>query len=313
MDRLQLFTPLESRIDAWAQARIEAATVRDAGRFSHAAIEFVTFGLKQAWACTFGATMLAVLIAARVFYPADAALARTDALVIAAVAIQVLMLVFRLEAGRELWVIMLFHVVGTVMEVFKTQMGSWSYDDGGVLRIATVPLYSGFMYAAVGSYMVRVYRLFDLRFVRYPPLWATALLAIAIYANFFTHHWVADARWVLIGVTIALFARCSMYYRNRHDTPWRRMPILVAFTGVAVFIWLAENIATAAGAWVYPNQTDGWHPVSWAKLTSWFLLMLVSVVLVTFVYPPRPPDGWDDEVTPAGEPDPRTLGAKHLA
>ena len=33
------------------------------------------------------------------------------------------------------------------------------------------------MYAAVGSYMVRVFRLFDLRFDRYPHRWITATLA----------------------------------------------------------------------------------------------------------------------------------------
>ena len=38
----------------------------------------------------------------------------------------------------------------------------------GMLRIGGVPLFTGFMYAAVGSYLVRVYRLFDLRFDRYP-------------------------------------------------------------------------------------------------------------------------------------------------
>ena len=47
------------------------------------------------------------------------------------------------------------------------------------------------MYAAIGSYMVRVYRLFDLRFVKYPPRWLTAVLALLIYVNFFSHHYIA--------------------------------------------------------------------------------------------------------------------------
>ena len=131
-------------------------------------VEFLVFGAKQAWACIFGALLLAVIVAARFWYPNDAALARNDLLVIAAVAIQVVMVVARLESGRELWVIVLFHIVGTGMELFKTSVGSWTYEDGGVLHIGAVPLFSGFMYAAVGSYMVRVYRLFDLRFARHP-------------------------------------------------------------------------------------------------------------------------------------------------
>ena len=90
-------------------------------------------------------------------------------------------------------------------------------------------------------------------------------------------------------LVILLWARTAMYVRV-----WRkviRMPLLAAFAGVAVFIYLAENIATWAGAWAYPDQLDGWQPVSITKLVSWFLLMIISVVLVTWVYPPRPPTG----------------------
>jgi uncharacterized membrane protein YoaT (DUF817 family) len=250
-------------------------------------IEFLVFGAKQAWACIFGAALLLVIVAARLWYPDDAALARNDALTIAAVLIQVVMVATRLETGRELWVIVLFHVTGTVMELFKTDVGSWSYDGDGVLRIAGVPLFSGFMYAAVGSYMVRVYRLFDLGFTRYPRRWLTAIVAVAIYANFFTHHYVIDLRWVLVAAVALLWWPTVMHFRV-----WRerfRMPLLTGFGLVALFIWLAENIATWAGAWIYPDQLDGWQLVSPSKLVSWFLLMIISVVLVTWVYPPRPP------------------------
>lgn len=282
-------TPLEERIDAWAHARLEKLA-GDAAGLRRGLVEFVVFTLKQAWACIFGAAMLAILVLARVAYPDDALLARSDALVIAAVTIQVLMLVFRLESGRELWVILLFHLVGTVMEIFKTDVGSWAYETDGFLRIAGVPLYTGFMYAAVGSYMVRVFRLFELRFDRYPPLWSTAVVAAAIYVNFFSHHFIADARWVLLAIVVALYLRCTMYFRNHRARPWRRMPLLVAFVGVAFFIWIAENIGTAAGAWIYPHQSGGWELVSLSKLVSWFLLMMISVVLVTFVYRPQQPD-----------------------
>ncbi|KAB1642147.1 DUF817 domain-containing protein [Gulosibacter chungangensis] len=248
-------------------------------------LEFLVFGLKQAWACLFGALMLIAIIAARLWWPDDATLARNDALVIVAVGIQVLMLVTRLETGRELWVIMLFHITGTIMELFKTGVGSWLYDPDGVLRIAGVPLFTGFMYAAVGSYMVRVYRLMDLRFDRYPRLWLTAILALAAYANFFTHHFVWDARWLIVLAVVVTYWPTWMHFRVYRRT--FKMPILVAFGLVATFIWFAENIATWAGAWAYPDQVDGWEPVSIMKLVSWFLLMLISVVLVTVVYPPR--------------------------
>ena len=52
----------------------------------------------------------------------------------------------------------------------------------------------------------------------------------------------------------------------------------------------AENIGTFARAWTYPGQEDGWKMVSLAKLGSWFLLMLISFVLVALVQPVREPD-----------------------
>jgi uncharacterized membrane protein YoaT (DUF817 family) len=173
------------------------------------------------------------------------------------------------------------------MELFKTDVGSWAYAADGFLRIGGVPLFSGFMYAAVGSYMVRVHRLFDLGFDRYPRRWMTAILAVAIYVNFFTHHWWWDARWVLLVGVVLLWLPTIM-----HARVWRRtirVPLLAVFAGVAVFIYLAENIGTWAGAWAYPDQADGWQPVSLSKLTSWFLLMIISVVLVAWVYPPQVP------------------------
>jgi uncharacterized membrane protein YoaT (DUF817 family) len=226
--RSRTFTPLEQRIDAWAHRRTRALA-ENAGPWRLRALELVVFGLKQAWACVFGASMLMLLVVARLLYPDDAPLARADALVLAALAVQVAMLALRLESLREMGVIALFHVVGTAMEVFKTSVGSWAYEADGLLRIGEVPLYTGFMYAAVGSYMVRVMRLFDLRFTRYPPLWATALLAAAIYANFFTHHYLPDARWVLLAVAAAVRPLRDELPQPSPVVPWRRMPVLAAF------------------------------------------------------------------------------------
>jgi uncharacterized membrane protein YoaT (DUF817 family) len=279
------FTSVEQRIDAYAHRLLDGAPERG---IRSSLVEFLVFGLKQAWACVFGAAMLLAIIGAKLWYPDGAALARNDFLVIAAVAIQVVMVATRLETVRELRVIILFHIVGTGMELFKTSVGSWIYEGEGILHLGEVPLYSGFMYAAIGSYMVRVYRLFDLRFSRYPPRWVTAILAGLIYLNFFTHHYIADARYLLFAGAVAVFGLCTMQFRVFRRR--FRMPLLVTFLGVALFIWIAENIGTWADAWQYPNQEDGWQLVSLAKLGSWFLLMIISVVLVAWVYPPRPPD-----------------------
>ncbi|MFK4761355.1 DUF817 domain-containing protein [Microbacterium sp. ZW T5_45] len=281
---MQRATVLERRIDAVAHRLLRTAPAHGIRSFG---VELLVFVVKQAWACVFGTALLVAIVAARLWYPEDAVLARNDALTITAVLIQIAMLVFRLESGRELWVIVLFHLTGTVMELFKTDVGSWAYAADGVLRLGGVPLFSGFMYAAVGSYMVRVYRLFDLGFTRYPRRWLTTVLAAAIYVNFFTHHWWWDLRWVLLAAVVVLWLPTIMHARVWQRTI--RLPLLAVFAGVALFIYLAENIGTWAGAWVYPDQAVVWQPVSLSKLSSWFLLMIISVVMVTWVYPPRAP------------------------
>ena len=250
--------------------------------------EFVLFGFKQGWACLFGGLMLALLLATHFLYPENAALHRYDFLTLSAIAIQAAMLALRLETWAEAKVILIFHIVGTVMELFKTAAGSWIYPEASVLHIGAVPLFSGFMYAAVGSYIARVWRIFDFRFTNYPARSATWLLAAAIYINFFAHHWLPDIRMLLFAATILLFWRTRVHFRNWRDHRW--MPLLLGFLLVALFIWGAENIGTFARAWTYPGQEDGWKMVSLAKLGSWFLLMLISFVLVELVSPVRKPD-----------------------
>jgi len=243
--------------------------------------ELALFAFKQGWACLFGALMLALLLVTHLFYPPGAALARYDFLTLAALAIQLGMLALRLETLEEAKVILAFHVVGTAMELFKTAHGSWLYPEASLLRIGGVPLFSGFMYAAVGSYLARVWRIFDMHFEPYPRALWTEVLAAAVYVNFFAHHWLPDVRLALFGAIGLLFWRtraCFTVWREQ-----RRMPLLVGWFLVALFIWLAENIGTFARAWAYPGQENGWTMVSPAKLGAWYLLMYISFVLVATV------------------------------
>ncbi len=183
--------PLETNAARqWALlARFEAAEARLAnqvalrGRVAAGIYEFLRFGIKQGWACLFGGAMLGLLLLTHFFYPAHAALARYDFLTLAALSVQILLLAAGMETWEEARVILLFHITGTVMELFKTHVGSWVYPEAAVLRIGGVPLFTGFMYAAVGSYIARAWRLFDFRFTRHPPLAATVALAGAIYLN----------------------------------------------------------------------------------------------------------------------------------
>ncbi len=256
------------------------------GRWASFGYEFLRFGIKQGWACLFGGLMLALLLGTHFWYPHDALLHRYDALTLAAVAIQVAMLGARLETWQEAKVILLYHIAGTVMEVFKTDVGSWHYPEASLLHIGGVPLFSGFMYASIGSYIARAWRLFDFRFTHHPPFWTVMALAAAIYANFFTHHFMPDLRLGLFAAAALLFGRTWIHFRVWRV--WRRMPLLLGSVLVALFIWFAENIGTFAGAWLYPGQGAGWSPVGVAKFGSWFLLMLVSYALVTIVNRPAP-------------------------
>lgn len=247
--------------------------------------EFLLFGFKQGWACLFGALMLALLLGTHLFYPRDAALARYDFLTISAVATQLGMIAFRLETWREARVILLFHVVGTVMELFKTANGSWEYPEANMLRIGGVPLFSGFMYAAVGSYLARVWRIFDFRFTHYPNALLTQILGAAIYVNFFAHHWLPDIRIGLFTIMAILFWQTRVWFRVWREDRW--MPLIVGFLLVSLFIWFAENIATFSQAWIYPSQRHGWAMVAPEKLGAWYLLMYISFILVAALNRPQ--------------------------
>lgn len=251
---------------------------------SQVVFEFITFGVKQGWACLFGGLMLAMLVGSYLFYPADAALARYDFITIMAIFIQALLLILRLETWEEARIILIFHIVGTLMEIFKTHMGSWIYPEPSVLQIMGVPLFSGFMYACVGSYIARVWRIFDFRFYRFPPLIWQAGLALLAYVNFFTHHYLPDIRWALFVGVVLLYGRTVIWFKA--DEIHKPMPLIIGLFLVTLFIWFAENLGTYARAWSYPGQETGWHMVSLAKLGSWYLLMLISFVLVAWVHKP---------------------------
>ena len=229
--------------------------------------------------------MLALLIGTFLWYPKDAVVARYDFLVIASLSIQTLLLICRMETLEEAKIILLYHLIGTVMEVFKTHVGSWQYPEAGLLKIGGVPLFTGFMYACIGSYIARAWRLFDFSFANHPPLWLATLLSVAIYVNFFTHHYFYDFRWLILLALFLAFGKTWIHFRIRRHH--RRMPLLIGFLLVSLFIWIAENIGTATKVWIYPSQHQEWVMVPLGKLIAWFLLMNISYVLVAFVNKPQ--------------------------
>lgn len=243
--------------------------------------ELIVFGLKQANAALFGGLLLAFMLLTTVVEMPW--LYRYDVIFIYAVVIQIFLVASGLETSREMAVIFGFHLIATLMEIYKTSelIGSWNYPEPAVIAIWNVPLFAGFMYSAVGSYIARAWKILDLRFANYPPLIHTYILAVLIYANFFTHHFIVDIRYALV-------AYAAIIFRNTHvrftALTSHSMPLLLGFSLVSLFVWIAENVATFANVWLYPSQQAGWTVVSPNKLGAWFLLMIVSFVLVSLLH-----------------------------
>ncbi|QXT39231.1 DUF817 domain-containing protein [Gymnodinialimonas ceratoperidinii] len=238
------------------------------------------FLAKLLFAALFGVMILSALIVTRLVWQDDWAVARYDALVIFALVTQIVFIWRGLETWEEARVILIFHVTGTLMEIFKLAQGSWDYPDQGLLEIGGVPLFSGFMYASVGSFIARAIRLFHIRFAPYPPFWATYLLAVAIYVNFYTHHYTYDIRWLLFAATLLLFWRTRIWLYIRERPLSLRLP-LGAFLS-AWLLWIAENVGTFTQTWSYAVQGDT-GLVDLGKFGSWYLLIFVAFVTVTLV------------------------------
>jgi len=243
-------------------------------------LEFLAFGLKEARACVFAGGFFLILLGTRhVHIPG---LARYDLILLLSLGLQAVLVATRVETLDEVKTLSLFHGFGLLLEVFKTHpaIGSWSYPEPGFFKVWGVPLYSGFMYAAVASYMTQAWRLFDLRLLRYPDHRLSVGLAIAIFLNFFTHHFLPDLRWPLSLAVLWLFRHTWVGFTVLAGGARRRLPVVVSFLLIGFFIWVAENGATWGGAWAYPDQRLGWRPVGLGKVHSWSLLVILSFVCV---------------------------------
>jgi uncharacterized membrane protein YoaT (DUF817 family) len=263
------------RFDEWLSAAQDRPALVGARRF---VVELGCFGLKEARACLFAGLFFAAVFA----LPRHGILGvpRYDVLLLVAVAIQAAMVWTRLESLDELRAICLFHFVGFVLEAFKTSSGvrSWSYPDFAYTKLLGVPLFSGFMYAAIGSYIIQAWRLFDLRVLHHPPYWMSGLVATLIYVNFFSHHFIGDYRWYVAACVLGLYVRTTVVFRPLDRE--RSMPLLVSFVLIGFFIWIAENISTFFGVWRYPNQLGAWSQVHVGKWSSWSLLVIMTFTIV---------------------------------
>lgn len=266
------------RLQSIDQFLIQPPQPENLAGFRRFLLEFWYFGIKEVRACLFvGLFFASILIVpkAGLF-----GLPRYDVLFVIALLIQGGMVWSKLETVDELKAVTLFHMVGFALEVFKVsgQIQSWAYPEFGYTKLWGVPLFSGFMYASIGSYIIQAWRLFDLRIRHHPPYWMAALIGILIYVNFFTHHYIGDYRWYMAACALGLYARSSVVFRPLDRD--RSMPLLLSFVLIGFFIWLAENMGTFFGIWRYPNQLGAWSTVHLGKWSSWSLLVIMTFTIV---------------------------------
>lgn len=238
--------------------------------------QLFTFGYKQALCCIFPVAIFIILaLSKQISVPY---LYRYDFILIGCLLMQFFMVYTKLESIDELKVISLFHIIGLGLELFKVHVGSWSYPEQAYTKIWDVPLYSGFMYASVASFICQSWHRMDLKFYNYPKSYVTFSLASVIYLNFFLHHYLIDIRWGIIASLFIIFRKTKVAYRVNEVV--YKMNIILAFLLIGFFIWIAENVSTFFGAWQYPNQSNEWNLVHPGKITSWFLLVIISIIIV---------------------------------
>ncbi len=205
-------------------------------------------------------------------------LPRYDFILLLCLGLQVYMVRSKLESLDELKVITAFHLLGLALELYKTSHGSWSYPEAAYSKVATVPLYSGFMYASVASFICQAWRRFDVRLKGWPRGRIVAVLGLAIYLNFFTHQLFFDFRWILM-LTVGILLWKS-HLKLSLEPHRYRIPVTFSFVVMGLLIWVAENISTFLGAWQYPDQAGGWQIVGTSKISSWFLLFIISFMAI---------------------------------
>lgn len=264
---------MQTAVSHWLERTLKPETTHS--RVRRFVQELLVFGMKNALACFFPVYIFAVLLLTK--HIGIEGLPRYDLLLLLCLGMQAFLYFSGMETKDELKVICLFHLLGVVMEIYKVNHGQWSYPPFAYSKVMGVPLFSGFMYASVASFLTQGWRYFRIELPHWPPRLFTGIVGAAIYLNFFTNVYVPDIRWIIIPALFVVFWKSHVVF---HTTRERSMPVVLAFFLICLFIWIAENIATALGAWQYGHQADAWKAVHFGIIGSWFLLVIVSFILV---------------------------------
>ncbi|HEY8930354.1 MAG TPA: DUF817 domain-containing protein [Mucilaginibacter sp.] len=236
---------------------------------------FFIFVKQEALSCIFPVLVFSLLAISHLF---AGIIPRYDFMLIGCIAIQIAMFRLKLETKDEVLVICVFHLLGLMMELFKVHIGSWSYPEQAYTKFFGVPLYSGFMYASVASYLCQAWRRLDVKLHNWPHHRAARIIGACIYLNFFSNHFIPDLRYV-IAIFILWYFRKAVVRFYIKDKAYQ-MPVIISFLLIGFFIWLAENVATRLGAWKYAYQHNAWTIVNTQKISSWDFLVIVSFIII---------------------------------
>ncbi|MGB3101494.1 MAG: DUF817 family protein, partial [Psychrobacillus psychrotolerans] len=124
------------------------------------------FTYLQALSCIFPVIIFSALALSK--FVSIPLIPRYDLILLLCIAGQIFMLISKLETWDEFKVICLFHIIGLGLELYKVHMGSWSYPEEAFSKVGGVPLYSGFMYASVASYICQSWRRMNLHMYNWP-------------------------------------------------------------------------------------------------------------------------------------------------
>lgn len=234
------------------------------------------FFLKQLKSVLFGALILFGLALSK--YLTLPWLARYDWLLIYVIGIQILLLVTKFEYAFDLIAILIFHVMGMVLEIYKVSFGAWTYPGPGIFKLFNVPLYSAFMYSAIGSYIVRIIKEMDIEVKHWPKWYYLLGLSGLIYLNFFTDTHGFDYRNLLYLLILILFWRTRFTFKVANVI--HEWLAVVGFFLIGLFIYFAENIGSFFNAWRYSYQLTAWRLVDVGKISSWTLLIIITIIIV---------------------------------
>lgn len=251
------------QFDQWL---LQAAPCQSAHPVLLMAWEGVYFWLKQCRAGIFaGLLLLAFFI-----IPATGLLnmARDDILLILAISIQAWMVKSKLLQDNELKILPLCYLFGWMLEYFNhTTPINPSL---AVSSIHGIPLVTGFIYVAIGSYILQAWRLFSVRIRHYPPYWMAGCLTVLIYINLCT---TQNYTGYLTACALGLYAPSIIRFKSH--TQERQAPLLVSTLLIEGVSYLAESIS-------YFNA--GTNPISiWSNTHEWQTVFLVAILTISII------------------------------